>query len=42
MNVPWVSTHVVMMVFVTTTWEVILADVKLVSVEMEGLALVLF
>lgn len=39
---PWVSTHAVSMVFVITQLEVIVADAKLVLVEMEGRALVDF
>ena len=42
MNVFWVSTHAVSMVFVITQLEVIVVDADLVSVEMEGRALVYF
>ena len=42
MNVPWVSTHAVRMVFAITQLEVTAADAELVSVEMEGRVLVGF
>ena len=42
MNVPWVPTHAVRMVFAITQLEVTDADAELVSVEMEGRVLVGF